>query len=234
MDDLTSFFSLVDTRSERQRAYTLLVDSGDDFQVQLPDKSLVNCKGLSLKDNFIFIQNSYMNDAENNSEVIVTFALGKEKYFLKTKLYINKQNKYHIDLSPPLYKLQRRSNFRVRIPLGYGAKVEINSINETHVSIILPLGDLSAGGFSFEASQNLEIKIEKGQYIKGNILVGGKFKKNFEALVRHIGHIGSKGSGLIKCGLEFQNLSTTDKETFMKVTMELQRDMFSTFKIGTR
>lgn len=234
-DGLKNCFSLVDTRSERQRAYKLLIDSDDEIQILLQDKSLINCKGQSLKDNFIILwPHPNLNRVNSDTDVIVTFALGKEKYFLKTKLLVNSRDQALVDLSQPLYKLQRRTSFRVRVPTGYGARAEIDSINDTHVRVILPIGDLSSGGCSLEMTPSLEIKIEKEQNIKGFILVGGKFKKSFEAIVKHIGNVGSKGSGLIRAGIEFQNVSTSDKEAFMKITMDIQRDMFSTFKIGTR
>lgn len=230
-----NIFSKVDTRSERQRAYNLLIDSKEEIQIQFESKVLWQCEPTLLKDSRLIVNPiGIPPDMRPHEAVIVTFSIGQEKYFLKTTFHKQGHDFYYLNIDNILYRLQRRSSFRVSIPIGYGARVTIEDVNGTAANIKLPLADLSAGGFAFETTSHMDIKLSKSDKIKGFITVGGKFGKPFEGIVRHIASYGSKGSGLTRLGVEFDNMSQLDKEAFMKVTMELHRDMFSTFKIASR
>ncbi len=229
-----NIFSKVDTRSERQRAYTLIIEAREEVQVQLLNKELVRCRPMLLKDSRLILTPIIQPIMSNKEEVIVTFEIGQEKYFLKTTLHRQGHDFYYIDTNNILYKLQRRNSFRVSIPVGYGARVTISEIGDNAAILKLPLADLSSGGFAFESTAHLDIKLTKGDIIRGVIMVGNTFNKSYEAIVRHIASYGSKGSGLTRLGVEFINMSAQDKEAFMKIAMEIHRDMFSTFKIGAR
>jgi len=228
-----NIFSKVDTRSERQRAYNLLLEEKGEVQVQLENKDLITCRPLILKDSRLVVNPVTRPKINSQEIVIVTFSIAQEKYFLKSTFHKEGHDFYYINIDNILYKLQRRNSFRVTIPIGYGARVSVNDINGVISNIKLPLADLSSGGFAFEITSQ-SVKLDKNDNIKGTILVGGKFHKPFEGIVRHVASYGSKGSGVTRLGVEFYNMPDADKEAFMKVTMELHRDMFSTFKIASR
>lgn len=234
MEPVQTFFSKVSTRKERERAFTLMADSKSYLECQLPNKKLLDFKADHLKDSYMVV---FCKDAEISvpCNVIVTFSIGAEKYFMKTTL--NKhdlQSHFTMDLTPTLFKLQRRNSFRVQIPPGYHAKIKVLQVNDKDISRVFMMSDLSGGGFSFEMTPDNDFNLEKNQIVKAEIEIGGKFKKVVKAEIKHIAKIGSQGSGLQKVGLEFTEIAPKSQEEIVKLVMDLHRDMFSKFKIGSR
>lgn len=233
MDQSQSFFQKVGTRKERERAFILLTQSKVKFECQLPGKKIITMVADSIIDSHMVVVTQ--GQIPMNQEVIVTFQVGQEKYFMKTTFgHHDFSGYYTMNLEPALFKLQRRNSFRVQIPAEYLAKVNLTIVGDKKVSQKFPLFDLSGGGFAFEIPPNNQFAISKDQPIEGEIEIGGKFKKRFNAVIRHIITVGSQGSGLKKIGAEFAQLSPSEQQDIVNTVMEIHRDMFSKFKIGSR
>lgn len=235
MEDNQSFFSKVSTRRERERAFLLLTESKSNIDCQLPNKKSFNLLPDHIKDSNLIVYNEKL-EIESETPVILTFNIGAEKYFAKTTMRIHDfQSHFIVNLDIDLFKLQRRNSFRVSIPQGYNAKTTITQVDDKKfTNKKFPLYDISGGGFSFEIRPDKDFDIGRGQTIQGILDIGGKFNKPFKATVRYSGKVGSEGSGLRKIGLEFIDLYPKEKEEIVKVVMDIHRDMFSKFKIGTR
>lgn len=233
MEQNQSFFQKVGTRKERERAFILLSQSKVKFEAQLPGKKIITIVAHEILDSSLIVVTQ--GHVPLNEEVIVTFQVGQEKYFMKTVFEHHDFNGYFkMNLEPALFKLQRRNSFRVQIPAEYLAKVNLSMVDDKKVVQKFPLFDLSGGGFSFEIPSNSQFKITAGQQVEGEIEIGGKFKKKFTAAIRHVIQVGSQGSGLKKIGSEFTQLSPSEQTEIVNVVMEIHRDMFSKFKIGSR
>lgn len=233
MEQNQTFFQKVGTRKERERAFILLSQSKVKFECQLPGKKILTMVAHEIVDSHMVV--IAQGDVPLNQEVIVTFQVGQEKYFMKTTLSHHDFSSYYkMDLEPALFKLQRRNSFRVQIPAEYLAKVHITLVNDVKVAQKFPLFDLSGGGFSFEIPSTSQFKIESGQQMEGEIEIGGKFKKKFKANIRHVIQVGSQGSGLKKIGSEFTQLSPSEQTEIVTTVMDIHRDIFSKFKIGSR
>lgn len=234
MDQSQTFFSKISTRKERERAFTLMVDTKSHLECQLPNKKLLTLKADHLKDALMIV---FLKEEEIKvpTSAIITFSVGTEKYFMKTTLHKHDlKNHYYMDLEPALFKLQRRNSFRVQIPPGYHAKAKIIQVNEKKVSRAFVMADLSGGGFSFEMTPDNEFSLEKDQIVTSEIEIGGKYKRIIKAIVKHVIKVGSQGSGLQKVGLEFIEVTPKENDEIVKLVMDLHRDMFSKFKIGSR
>jgi c-di-GMP-binding flagellar brake protein YcgR len=233
MEQSQSFFQKVGTRKERERAFILLTQSKSTFECQLPEKKIITMSPGDIVDSHMVVVTQGL--VPMDQEVIVTFQVGQEKYFMKTTFeHHDFSSHYKMNLEPALFKLQRRNSFRVQIPAEYLAKVTLLVVGEKKVSQRFPLFDLSGGGFSFEIPSNNQFVIHRNEEIEGDLEIGGKFKKRFSAIVRHIIVVGSQGSGLKKIGTQFSDLSPSDQQDIVNTVMEIHRDMFSKFKIGSR
>lgn len=233
MKESQSFFQKVGTRKERERAFILLTQSKATFECQLPGKKIVTISPGHIVDSHMAVVTQ--GQIPMNQEVIVTFQVGQEKYFMKTIFeHHDFSGHYKMSLEPALFKLQRRNSFRVQIPGEYLARVNLMVVGDKKISQKFPLFDLSGGGFSFEIPPNSQFSIERGQELEGELDIGGKFKKRFSAIIRHIIVVGSQGSGLKKIGAEFTHLSPSEQQDIINIVMEIHRDMFSKFKIGSR
>lgn len=233
MEQTQSFFQKVGTRKERERAFILLTQSKATFECQLPGKRIVAVLPDSIKDSHMIVVTQ--GQIPLDQEVIVTFQVGQEKYFMKTTFHHHDYSGHYLmNLEPALFKLQRRNSFRVQIPGEYMAKVNLTLVDDKKVSQKFSLFDLSGGGFSFEIPSNNQFQIIKDQNVECDIEIGGRFKKKFTAVIRHVIQVGSQGSGLKKIGAEFTNLSPSEQQEVVTTVMDIHRDMFSKFKIGTR
>ncbi len=230
-----SFFSKVSTRRERERAFVLLVESKSNIDCQTTDKKIFSLKSDHIKDSELVVFCEQLR-IQTEIPVILTFNIGQEKYFAKTTIKPHDlQSHFRVNLEADLFKLQRRNSFRVAIPQGYNAKTSIIQVDDkSFKNRKFPLFDISGGGFSFEIQPDKDFDISQNQIVLGVLEIGGKFTKNFKAVVRHAGKVGSQGSGLRKIGLEFQEMKPKDQEDIVKVVMDIHRDMFSKFKIGSR
>lgn len=229
-----TFFSKVSTRKERERAFVLMTDTKANIECQLKNKSILNLTANHLVDSYMVVLADTL-DVPLQEEVIVTFNIGQEKYFMKTTFTDHDlANHYCMSLDTSLFKLQRRDSFRVSIPQGYSAKIHVHQIDNRKVDKKFCLFDLSGGGLSFEIPANVPTEAKKGEILTAEIEIGGRFKKEFSALIRHCIAVGSQGSGLKKIGIEFTNMSPNDQSEIIKVVMDIHRDLFSKFKIGSR
>lgn len=230
-----SFFSKVSTRKERERAFLLLVESKTSIDCQTYDKKIYSLKADHIKDSDLIVFCDSLS-IQIETPVILTFNIGQEKYFSKTSLKKHDfESHFKINLDTDLFKLQRRNSFRVALPQGYNAKATITAIDsKKFTNKKFPLFDISGGGFSLEILPNKEFDIAQNQTVEGILEIGGKFNKPFRATVRYAGKVGSQGSGLRKIGLEFTDMKPKDQEEIIKIVMDLHRDMFSKFKIGSR
>lgn len=233
MEQNQSFFQKVGTRKERERAFILLTQSKVKFECQLPGKKILTMIAQEIVDSHMIVV--AQGQVPLNQEVIVTFQVGQEKYFMKTSFsHHDFSGHFNMSLEPALFKLQRRNSFRVQIPAEYLAKINLTKVGDAKVSQKFTLFDLSGGGFSFEIPSNSQFKIAQGNQVEGEIEIGGKYKKKFSAVIRHVIQVGSQGSGLKKIGSEFTNLSPSEQQEIVTTVMEIHRDMFSKFKIGSR
>jgi c-di-GMP-binding flagellar brake protein YcgR len=233
MEQSQSFFQKVGTRKERERAFLLLTQTRSKFECQLPGKKIVTILPDHIKDSYMIVITQ--DPLPVGKEVIVTFQIGQEKYFMKTIFETHDfAGHYMMNLEPALFKLQRRNSFRVQIPLDYMAKIHLLTVNEAKVTQKFSLFDLSGGGFSFEIPAHNNFELRKDQRIECDLEIGGKFKKRFTGIIRHVINVGSQGSGLKKIGVEFSNLSPSEQQEVITTVMEIHRDMFSKFKIGSR
>lgn len=233
MEQTQTFFQKVGTRKERERAFILLTQSKAKFECQIAGKKVISVTPDYVKDSYMMVITQEALPV--NQEVIVTFQVGQEKYFMKTTFKVHDfARHYMMSIEPALFKLQRRNSFRIQIPNEYMARVYIETVDGKTMVQKFSLFDLSGGGFSFEIPSNSLFKLNKDQNVEGEIEVGGRFKKRFAAVVRHAIKMGSQGSGLTKIGTEFTRIGAVDQQDIVNTVMEIHRDMFSKFKIGSR
>ncbi len=226
-----SFFQKVGTRSDRERVYTLLVERLLEVHAITENKENYKYVPKYLIDN-ILVMAPLTGTGLPKGSVIVTFSLGTEKYFLKTVLEEGKGSTVHLNMQADLYKLQRRNSFRINIPQGYDARFQINLHNKKATIEKYDLVDLSGGGFAFEFLTEEKEHFKKDDILIGKLNVGRKLQEKVTCIVRHAHMVGSRGSGRCRVGVEFQDMPVTVQNEIVKIVIELQRELFSKFKLN--
>lgn len=159
-----------------------------------------------------------------DGELILYFFIGGEKYFLQTTFNIV-GDQLVLKTDSDLYHLQRREDYRIKIPPGYKALLEIVSISGKTQKHSIPLLDLSGGGCRIEFQpKNISLKVY--DELKGHLFLPDREPIQIIASVRHI-KTDTAGKLPSACGLQFVSLTEQIKNRIIAVVMDLYREFFA-------
>jgi c-di-GMP-binding flagellar brake protein YcgR len=157
---------------------------------------------------------------KNGEEFLGYFFLGGEKYYFEGTATVY-PNRCQFPLPKEMFHLQRRQNYRVRIPLGFQAFFDIAEINKTPTKIHAKLGDLSSQGCRLiEKESGAAFKVD--DTVKGRLSIGKNTAIELMAQVRHV----KIESGNQMVGLEFQGLTPIQENNLFALTMEIHKEVF--------
>lgn len=155
-------------------------------------------------------------------EGVASFQVGDEKYYAALQ-FESQENQVFLSLDEPLFHLQRREDFRLKIPESLKLSLKLTTASG-ETSTANSLLDLSSGGLKAETDLNLQIE-DKAQMllsIEGfkpiNASVRVKFQK--PALQR---------KGFFQVGLQFDQISDKEKNAIFSVVMDLYKELFKKF-----
>ncbi|KYG63351.1 hemolysin [Bdellovibrio bacteriovorus] len=156
-------------------------------------------------------------------EYLGHFFLGGEKYYFQGFAQIH-QEKVVVPVAEELYHLQRRQNYRVRIPEGYQAFYNIVLVNEQPQKIIGQLADLSSQGCRVIYRMDAPL-MKIGDKVTGHLVIGKRSPIEIQGVVRHIKV--DEGNKVIQTfGIEFSPLSTMIENKLFALTMEIHKEVF--------
>lgn len=168
---------------------------------------------------------------KQEKELLGNFFLGGERYFFKTPVRIEKDI-IILRMDSDLFHLQRRQNYRIKIPENYQATLLVSSLNKAPTKLNGQIFDLSSGGCRVVLTASTPI-LEHGDIVSGYIVVGKRDPLEIEGVVRH--HKVEKGTALTKqvFGIEFRQLSPLIEGKLFAITMDLHREFFSRLNTKT-
>ena len=161
-----------------------------------------------------------VKDAE---EVLGHFFLGSEKYYFQATVSLMK-NRVHLVLSENVFHLQRRQNYRVRIPENYKAHFNIVKVNGTNLPIPGQIADLSGGGCRVLYMLTSPL-MKLDDTVVGSLAIGKRDPIELTGVVRHI-KIDSVNSSLQNFGIEFTSLTPIIENRLFALTMDLYKEIF--------
>ncbi len=156
--------------------------------------------------------------------MIANFTLGGEKYFFSATGFFENDDVY-FSVGFDLFHLQRRQNYRVKIPVSYKAHVEFSLLNARDHLLKGSLYDISSGGCRI-VYEFKESTFDAGDLIQADILIGAHSLSGVTGIVRHAAFdpTNKKRQTL---GIEFNPVSTTLESRIFGITMDLHRELFS-------
>lgn len=123
-----------------------------------------------------------------------------------------------------MYKLDRRSNFRVKLELNDQIPLKIEAIDGVKKEVFAKVTDISGGGFRAQIPQ------QEGQIaIKADTILSGEIKPSrdkvitFEGLVKHCTHSNS----YYECGVMVFDDQTKSLNRLMALTLIWQKKILS-------
>ncbi|WP_413558665.1 flagellar brake protein [Bdellovibrio sp. HCB209] len=156
----------------------------------------------------------------NGEEFLGYFFLGGEKYYFEAKATVY-QNRCQFQLPPEVFHLQRRQNYRVRIPESYPIYFDVTEINGSPVKIHARLADLSSQGCRL-IEKGITTPLKSGDKLEGHLSVKKNAPIELSAEVRHIKN--EDGSQMV--GLEFSGLSPILENNLFALTLEIHKEVF--------
>ncbi|MEC9281922.1 MAG: PilZ domain-containing protein [Bdellovibrionota bacterium] len=224
-----NIFTRINTKKLRERAFELLtskfcvatirVKNGDSFKVKVVSRTGKQISAETTEG--LFDQQGFVN-------VIFSFDIGPEKYFMQTSANITSDRYIDVSILSDLFKLQRRQNFRVDLTDNYSSILKIFKLNQIEVDHDFTIKDLSLGGLSFDMDLESPLDISQDQMIVGKVIIPEKdLHIPVHAIVRYVNRVGSMGSGIRRAGIEFHPLDTQIENQMLEVLIEAQKKSLS-------
>ena len=142
-----------------------------------------------------------------------------EKYFAQAFTQ-DTGTQFFLVIEGPLYKVQRRQSFRLKLPSDYPVKALIFEMNGHHMNESIRLLDLSEGGCSLSVS--LSLAGSMGAYIGLNIKIGAR-----PAFIQY-GHVRylKADKTQVRFGVKFDQNKELNSDLF-NLTRDLYVELFS-------
>lgn len=220
-------FTRISDASEKARLFFDLAKARGDLVAKRPEPSA---------DVFVLMAFNYANEKLQckltgasaslppQGSLILTTFIGGEKYFVQTD-YQCAGDTIILFTTKPIFHLQRREDYRVRIPISYKALLEIVSINGQTRKTAIPLMDLSGGGCRIQVDPKfLGLKVH--DEIKGHIFLPDRSPIPVLGSIRHV-RLENHGKGPLICGIQFVALTEPLKNRIIAVVMDLYRELFA-------
>lgn len=221
-----------------QDIFTLIKDERDKLKIWVDlgkSKGEILCKGKA--DSLCKVRVSFFNAAttllegvfdgpdklQNGEEYLGYFFLGGEKYYFQGRAQVV-ANMTVIPVAAELYHLQRRQNYRVRLPEIYPAFYNIVQINSSPQEISGRLADMSSQGCRVIYRMDTPL-LKIGDNVVGELVISDRPGFEVKGIVRHIKvHEGNKVSQ--NFGIEFSPLPAILESKLFAITMELHKELF--------
>lgn len=222
----SDIFTRISDPSEKTRLYEDLARSRSEIHAKKPDPS---------GDVFVLIATEYSKERLRckltgatgplpvNGVLTATFFVGGEKYFIQTD-YQFSGDQIALLTSNHVFHLQRREDYRIRIPASYKALLEIVSINGQTKKHSIPIMDLSGGGCRIQLDPKF-LPLQMHDALKGHIFLPDRDPIQVTGSVRHL-KVENHGRGPTICGIQFVGQTEPLKNRIIAVVMDLYRELF--------
>lgn len=226
MDDFQKVVNPTEIRSILQS----LAKSKYEIQAKLTtsDTSLFTLKCYKFEGELLYTQIAKTpEEIHFKGEFIVSFLVGDIKYYGLSK-YRFLDGDVVLEFIEGLFQLQRRQDFRLKIPDRLHAFYQIKSRNNEIINAKTLIFDMSAGGLRV-AYPILGINLEAGDHLIGELDLKNRLSIDIEAEVKHITmHATNKQSQ--SAGLQFINLTQKSKNKLASLVLDLYREYFTVNK----
>ncbi len=151
--------------------------------------------------------------------ISIQFNSRGEKYFAQAFTQ-DTGTQFFLVIEGPIYKVQRRQSFRLRLPADYPMKVQLFEMNGHRMNETSRLLDISEGGCSLQVP--LSLASSMGAYIGLNVKIGAR-----PAFVQfgHVRYLKADKS-YVRFGVKFDQNKELNSDLF-NLTRDLYVELFS-------
>lgn len=223
--DPQSFFSKIKAAAEREKL----------FEDASHSKITVFCKGLSekiyplkiIKKEGQTLRCAFIKESLHESQkVIIMMNLGEDKFFFSADLIKGAKQSASLELNEDVYKLQRRSHFRINIPDNLQSHFETIAINGSQQVFKFDIVDVSGGGLRLR-TQTRYMMLKKGDTLEGTIKFRNKTNITAALNVRYSRTSRSDKKEFTYIGVMFDPITPQLEHKMSAITMELYRELYT-------
>ncbi|MFN7824260.1 MAG: flagellar brake protein [Pseudobdellovibrionaceae bacterium] len=223
----SDIFTKISDETEKVRILLDLIRLRGEVQAKLPDPSaeLFVMKAYDIINRkFICHLVGATGPLPIQGDLISSFFLGGEKYYFSSNYELSNES-LMFSIDHPIFHLQRREDYRLKIPAGYSALLENTHLNGKALKFSTPLSDLSAGG--------CRISLDLTKYpaavhdeLRGHLFLPERAPIEFISMIKHQRPDPTQ-KGLQICGLQFVSQTTKQKNRIAALVMDLYREFFT-------
>lgn len=218
-------FTKINNPSEKDALFLSLAKARGKILAKTtePGSDLHELMAFDFHNDKIYCQSSITYKLKEFGNLILYFFVGTDKYFIQSEYKIRNDN-IEIETDGTLYHLQRRQDYRLRIPMGYSALYEVVSVNGIPKKHSFRLQDLSGGGCRIEVPiQSNTFKVQ--DQLKGHLFLPDRQPIVVDGSIRHM-MMDAQKKYLI-CGVQFVGMTAPQKNKIVALVMDLYRQFFA-------
>ena len=160
-----------------------------------------------------------------HQDVIISIEAGEHRYYANTKLLVENMDHCSLDVSVPIFQLQRRRSVRLTLPKEMPQSANIISLHGKTVFIPAVIDNFSAGGLRLKVDDS-EHTFLVGLEIELVMQLSKKSPMQFIAQVRHLSESLQDDQRVQIIGVQFMGLDKNMETRLMISLMDLQREVF--------
>jgi hypothetical protein len=220
-------FTKISDLSEKNRLFRDLAAARGEVHAKRPEPSadVLVLMAFDFSDQTLTCRVSTgAHNQQTDGDLVITFFIGGEKYFFMGHYRVVGET-ILLKTSEPLFHLQRRNDYRIKIPASYKTLFEVVSINGTTKKLSIPITDLSGGGCRLVINSQM-IKLNVGDEMRGHLFLPDRAPIQLTGSVRHKKEeVHAKNS--FAYGIQFVGLGEMVKNRIVAVVMDLYRQLFT-------
>lgn len=222
----SSYFAKVSTSKEHEELLQTLAQTrprldGFDQRLARYEFAVEQCEKMELK---LVLKRGRPLRGQHN--LTLNFHLQGAQYFAKVALSELAAGVYRTKIGD-IYKLQRRANFRVRVPESVELGIEITKVGESKLRRYFRLADISAGGAAVLLSHVDATLLPPQQSFEGVLYCPGNKRLPVQGGIRYCRKMKGYPGFEFVAGVQFVGMATSVEADLLAVIMEIYRCLFS-------
>lgn len=219
-------FQRLANEDEKQKIFDSLALTRMELSAKTDEGEIVKMKAIRHIQSTLSCEFAETNIKEFAGEVVLTFFTGGQKYFMKCPVRISKPGMCNFKTSSPLYILQRRDNFRVKVPSSYSTVIHYTDELGYHKEVSAEMFDISAGGCRLVHHQQMP-NFSVDQKVDLELLIGKRDPISVKAQIRHKQEAEVDRKKVQVFGLEFVQMTPQFEAKLLAIVIDLHRELFS-------
>lgn len=156
------------------------------------------------------------------SLVIIKFIANDDQYVAQCKCR-TEDDFILLDISADFFKLFRRDDFRVRLPLNYKAKLKVLNAGKNLKDPEFQILDISAGGCRIDLKPGSDLK--GGDQVECELLISKRDPIQVVCEVKHAIPV-HDSTDKKYVGIQFIKMKTASKDKLVSLVLDIYRDVF--------